>query len=69
MTPQELRSRRLALEITAGELALFAHVPMREVYAMERGEREIADPEPFLSVFDRLESAANVPSSSRTGNA
>ncbi len=69
MTPQELRNRRIALGISPGELAFFAHLPMRDVYAMENGEREI-DSKRIQAAFSSLESSTGATRPTRAkGNA
>ncbi len=55
MTPNEIRSRRKALGISVGELAFEVRMPIRQVYDIENGRREIANEEPFLKAFERLE--------------
>ena len=55
MTPYEICSRRKALGISVGELAFEVRMPIRQVYEIENGKREIANEEPFLKAFERLE--------------
>ena len=63
MTPKELRSRRLAIGISMGELAFEARLPIRTVQAIETGDREVPNADLFLRVLDRLERGYVVPRS------
>jgi transcriptional regulator with XRE-family HTH domain len=55
MTPHELRSRRVAIGITVGELAFEVRLPIRAVRDIESGNREVPDAELFLRTLERLE--------------
>ena len=55
MTPQELRSRRVAIGITVGELAFEVRLPIRAVRDIESGNREVPDADLFLRTLERLE--------------
>lgn len=55
MTPKEIRSRRQAIGISVGELAYEVHLPIRDVYEIESGKREINNDDAFLRAFERLE--------------
>ena len=55
MTPENIRSRRRALEISVGELAFEVRLPIRMVRDIESGKREVPDPDVFKRAFERLE--------------
>lgn len=55
MTPQELRSRRVAIGITVGELAFEVRLPIRAVRDIESGNREVPNADLFLRTLERLE--------------
>ena len=55
MTPKELRSRRLAIGISAGELAFECKLPIRAVQDIEKGERDVPNADIFLRALERLE--------------
>ena len=55
MTPQELRTRRKAIGISAGELAYEVKLPIRDVQDIESSNRDVPNPEIFLRAFERLE--------------
>ncbi len=55
MTPENIRSRRRALEISVGELAFEVRLPIRVVRDIESGKSEVPDPDAFKRAFERLE--------------
>jgi hypothetical protein len=55
MTPLELRSRRVALSISVGELAFEARLPIKAVQEIENSNRDVPHPEVFMRVLERLE--------------
>jgi transcriptional regulator with XRE-family HTH domain len=55
MTPQELRSRRVAIGISVGELAFEVRLPIRAVSEIENGNREVPHADVFLRALERLE--------------
>ena len=55
MTPQELRSRRVAIGISVGELAFEVRLPIRAVLEIETSNREVPNAEKFLRALERLE--------------
>ena len=55
MTPQEVRSRRVALGISVGELAFEVRLPIRAVRDIENGKSDVPDPDVFARAFERLE--------------
>jgi transcriptional regulator with XRE-family HTH domain len=55
MTSKELRSRRLALNISVGELAFEVRMPIRAVSEIENGRTEVPNAEVFLRTLERLE--------------
>ena len=55
MTANELRSRRVAIGISVGELAFEVRLPIRAVRDIESGNREVPDAELFLRTLERLE--------------
>ena len=55
MTPHELRSRRVAIGITVGELAFEVRLPIRAVRDIESGNRDVPDADLFLRTLERLE--------------
>ncbi len=55
MTPEQIRARRRALEITVGELAFEVRLPIRTVRDIENGSLKAPDPEAFKRAFERLE--------------
>lgn len=55
MTPKELRSRRVAIGISAGELAFEVKLPIRAVQDIESSEREVPHADIFLRALERLE--------------
>ena len=55
MTPHELRSRRVAIGITVGELAFEVRLPIRAVRDIESGNREVPNADLFLRTLERLE--------------
>jgi len=55
MTPHELRSRRVAIGISLGELAFDVRLPIRAVHDIESSNREVPHAEMFLRALERLE--------------
>jgi cytoskeletal protein RodZ len=55
MTPENIRSRRRALEISVGELAFEVRLPIRVVRDIENGKAKVPDPDAFRRAFERLE--------------
>jgi cytoskeletal protein RodZ len=55
MTPQELRTRRVALNISVGELAFEVRLPIRAVHEIENGNRDVPHADVFVQAFERLE--------------
>ena len=55
MTPHELRSRRVAIGITVGELAFEVRLPIRAVSEIESGNRDVPNADLFLRTLERLE--------------
>ena len=55
MTPQELRTRRVAIGITVGELAFEVRLPIRAVSDIENSSREVPNADLFLRTLERLE--------------
>jgi transcriptional regulator with XRE-family HTH domain len=55
MTPLELRSRRVAIGITVGELAFEVRLPIRAVAEIENSGREVPHVEVFMRALERLE--------------
>lgn len=55
MTPEQIRARRRALEISVGELAFEVRLPIRAVHDIENGSMKAPDPEAFKRAFERLE--------------
>lgn len=55
MTPHELRSRRVAIGISVGELAFEVRLPIRAVHDIETSNREVPHADLFLSALERLE--------------
>ncbi len=55
MTPEDIRARRRALEISVGELAFEVRLPIRAVRDIENGRMKAPDPEAFVRAFERLE--------------
>jgi transcriptional regulator with XRE-family HTH domain len=55
MTPNELRSRRVAIGITVGELAFEVRLPIRAVRDIESDSREVPNADLFLRTLERLE--------------
>ncbi len=55
MTPLELRSRRVAIGITVGELAFEVRLPIRAVHDIETSSREVPHADLFLRALERLE--------------
>jgi transcriptional regulator with XRE-family HTH domain len=55
MTPENIRSRRRALEISVGELAFEVRLPIRMVRDIENGKSAVPDPDAFRRAFERLE--------------
>jgi len=55
MTPQDIRSRRVALGISVGELAFEVRLPIRAVRDIENSNGEVPDADRFLRAFERLE--------------
>ncbi len=55
MTPQDIRSRRVALGISVGELAFEVRLPIRAVRDIENSSGEVSEPDRFARAFERLE--------------
>jgi len=55
MTPHELRSRRVAIGISVGELAFEVRLPIRAVHDIESSNREVPHADLFLRALERLE--------------
>ena len=55
MTPHELRSRRVAIGISVGELAFEVRLPIRAVHDIETSNREVPNADLFLRALERLE--------------
>ncbi len=55
MTPQELRSRRVAIGISVGELAFEVPLPIRAVAEIEKSNRDVPNAELFVRALERLE--------------
>jgi cytoskeletal protein RodZ len=55
MTPQDIRSRRVALGISVGELAFEVRLPIRAVRDIENSSGEVPDSDRFARAFERLE--------------
>ena len=55
MTPQELRSRRVAIGISVGELAFEVRLPIRAVAEIEKSKGEVPNAELFVRTLERLE--------------
>ena len=55
MTPENIRARRRALEISLGELAFEVRLPIRVVRDIESGKSKVPDPDVFRRAFERLE--------------
>jgi hypothetical protein len=55
MTPLELRSRRVAIGISVGELAFEVRLPIRAVHDIESSNLEVPHPDLFLRALERLE--------------
>ncbi|HEV8657622.1 MAG TPA: hypothetical protein VGS96_03250 [Thermoanaerobaculia bacterium] len=55
MTPQDIRSRRVALGISIGELAFEVRLPIRAVHDIENSNGEVPEPDRFARAFERLE--------------
>jgi len=55
MTPEDIRARRRALEISVGELAFEVRLPIRAVRDIETGRLKAPDESVFARAFDRLE--------------
>lgn len=55
MTPEQIRARRRALEISVGELAFEVRLPIRAVRDIENGSMKAPDLEAFKRAFERLE--------------
>lgn len=55
MTPQELRTRRVAIGISVGELAFEVKLPIRAVADIESSNREVPQADLFLRTLERLE--------------
>jgi cytoskeletal protein RodZ len=55
MTPENIRARRRALEISVGELAFEVRLPIRVVRDIESGKSKVPDPDVFRRAFERLE--------------
>ena len=55
MTPNDIRSRRVALEISVGELAFEVRLPIRAVRDIENGNGDVPDADVFARAFERLE--------------
>ena len=55
MTPEDIRARRRALEISVGELAFEVRLPIRAVRDIETGRLKAPDPDVFQRAFERLE--------------
>jgi hypothetical protein len=55
MTPHELRSRRVAIGISVGELAFEVRLPIRAVLDIESSNREVPHADLFLRALERLE--------------
>ena len=55
MTAHELRSRRVAIGITVGELAFEVRLPIRAVHDIETSNREVPHADLFLRALERLE--------------
>ncbi|HEU5163105.1 MAG TPA: helix-turn-helix transcriptional regulator [Thermoanaerobaculia bacterium] len=62
LSPKELRSRRIAMRLTATELAARLGVPPTAVDAWERGDEPIDDPT-LLARLDSLEDEDDEPQS------
>ena len=55
MTPDDIRARRRALEISVGELAFEVRLPIRAVRDIENGRIKAPDETVFVRAFERLE--------------
>ena len=55
MTPDDIRARRRALEISVGELAFEVRLPIRAVRDIEDGRMTAPDENAFVRAFERLE--------------
>ncbi len=55
MTPEDIRARRRALEISVGELAFEVRLSIRTVRDIETGRMKAPDPDVFKRAFERLE--------------
>ena len=55
MTPQELRSRRVAIGISVGELAFEVRLPIAAVHDIELSSKEVPHAELFLRTLEWLE--------------
>jgi transcriptional regulator with XRE-family HTH domain len=58
LTPKQLRSRRIALRLTARELASLLGIEDSDLDAWERGEVSIPDPDAVESALDAIEDDA-----------
>jgi hypothetical protein len=55
MTPHELRSRRVAIGVSVGELAFEVRLPIRAVHDIETSNRDVPHADLFLRALERLE--------------
>ena len=55
MTSQELRTRRVAIGISVGELAFEVRLPIRAVSDIENSNRDVPHADVFLRALERLE--------------
>ena len=55
MTPAEVKSRRLEMELTVGELAYALHLSPEELERIERGESDYCRCQAFEDAFAELD--------------